>query len=83
MSTRPTRTRKARAPAIIDESSDAEMDGVPEVEYKPTKRRAKRAKTDHPEPGASTATPPKKGRKAGKLAKLQEFPLDILFDVRP
>jgi hypothetical protein len=90
---RPTRARKAHAPAIVENSSDAEMevadtefkpDAEPEPEpvaHRPKAKRAKRARADQPEAGASAAAPTKR-RKAGRLAKLQEMPLDVLFEVR-
>jgi hypothetical protein len=85
--TRPTRTRKARLSleqqqaAVDDEmmlSSDIEPE---EKEYKPQRKRLRKSK-DAAEAGSSSTAPIKRPRKAGKLAKLQEMPLDVLFEVR-
>jgi hypothetical protein len=85
--TRPTRTRKARlsleqqAAAVDDEmtlSSDIEPE---EKEYKPRRKKVRKSK-DAAEAGSSSTAPIKRPRKAGKLAKLQEMPLDVLFEVR-
>jgi hypothetical protein len=70
----------------LDES-DASASGHEEKKPKPRKKRARRTATgsdgdwDAPKAESSTAGSRKKTRRSGKLSRLQEMPLDLLFEV--
>jgi hypothetical protein len=88
--TRPVRTCRTRqkpSAAGPDQSeSDQDVAEEPQEEgYKPGKKRARRASEDKEDDGAEerpAATVRKKLKRVGKLSRLQEMPLDVLFEVR-
>jgi hypothetical protein len=85
---RSCRTRKRAAkldPTSDDETAEDDHLEVKEKEYRPNKKRARCAAKDERDDDAENGpaeTPRKRAKRAGKLARLQEMPLDVLFDVR-
>jgi hypothetical protein len=82
--TRVTRSRAAKQvqdPTLGDDTANTVEDEVDEAEYRPRMKRARRS-TGQAEGDGGEAPPavPRK-RTKGKLARLQDTPLDILFMV--
>jgi hypothetical protein len=81
---RPQRIRKQRFKTedVKEAENDHPMD-EPVEEYKPRAKRPRKTKAETNDGNDDAKAPPKKkARKAGSLAKLQEMPLDITFEVR-
>jgi hypothetical protein len=88
---RPTRSCRTRGPTITiarsscDDDSDECLPDPPEKEYKPGGKRARCATSDGRDEDADerpAALSRKRAKRAGKLARLQQMPLDVLFEVR-